>query len=98
MIAHRISSLAPPATFIGGGFCLPASSAATTKRYSPAPQPILEVPANGPALDRNARTTLLRSIGSGATSDGQPWPERHLMSGRRIALADSHCSLAGFLA
>jgi hypothetical protein len=66
-----------------------------TKRYSPAPQPIQEEPANGPVLDRNTLVALLHSIGSGATSDGQPWPERHLMPGRRTALADTDCSLAG---
>ncbi|PSD49708.1 hypothetical protein C7E25_10560, partial [Stenotrophomonas maltophilia] len=28
-------------------------------------------------------------------ADGQPWPERHQMPGRRMALADADCALAG---
>jgi len=94
-IAHRISSPAPSATFIGGGFCMHARSPAMTQPYSPAPHPIQDVPANGPVLDPNTLIALLHSIGSGAASDGQPWPERHQMPGRRIALADTDCSLAG---
>ncbi|WP_295575133.1 hypothetical protein [uncultured Stenotrophomonas sp.] len=66
-----------------------------TTRYSPAPQPIQEDPTNGPALDQNTLIALLHSIGSGAASDGQPWPERHQMPGRRIAQADGDYSLAG---
>lgn len=78
-IAHRISSPAPSATFIGGGFCMHARSPAMTQPYSPAPHPIQDVPANGPVLDPNTLIALLHSIGSGAASDGQPWPERHQM-------------------
>ncbi|WP_069116800.1 hypothetical protein [Stenotrophomonas muris] len=63
--------------------------------HSPAPHPIHDASANGPALDPNTLVALLHSIGSGAASDGQPWPERHQMPGRRIALADTDCSLAG---
>lgn len=63
--------------------------------HSPTPHPIHDAPANGPALDPNTLIALLHSIGSGAASDGQPWPERHQMPGRRIALADTDCSLAG---
>jgi len=63
--------------------------------HSPAPHPIRDTPANSPALDPNTLIALLHSIGSGAASDGQPWPERHQMPGRRIALADTDCSLAG---
>ena len=37
----------------------------------------------------------LRRIGAGAAADGQPWPEPHLRPGRRIALADADCALAG---
>lgn len=66
-----------------------------TQPHSPTPHPIYDSPANGPALDPNTLVALLHSIGSGAASDGQPWPERHQMPGRRIALADTDCSLAG---
>ncbi|KAF1017117.1 MAG: hypothetical protein GAK31_00376 [Stenotrophomonas maltophilia] len=66
-----------------------------TTPYSPAPQPINDAPANAPALDPNTLIALLRSIGAGAASDGQPWPERHQLPGRRLALADADCSLAG---
>ncbi|KOQ74093.1 hypothetical protein ABW45_16420 [Stenotrophomonas maltophilia] len=37
----------------------------------------------------------LRQIGNGAAADGQPWPERHLLPGRRLALADADGALAG---
>ncbi len=47
-----------------------------TQPHSPAPHPIHDAPANGPALDPNTLIALLHSIGSGAASDGQPWPER----------------------
>ncbi|WP_459041794.1 hypothetical protein [Stenotrophomonas sp. PSU-St19] len=66
-----------------------------TQPHSPTPHPIYDSPANGPALDPNTLIALLHSIGAGAASDGQPWPERHQMPGRRIALADTDCSLAG---
>lgn len=66
-----------------------------TKPHSPAPQPIHDAPAKSPALDPNTLITLLHSIGAGAASDGQSWPEHHQMPGRRIALADTDCSLAG---
>ena len=66
-----------------------------TQPHSPAPHPIHDAPTNGPALDPNTLIAVLHSIGSGAASDGQPWPERHQMPGRRIALADTDCSLAG---
>jgi hypothetical protein len=62
---------------------------------SPAPHPIHDAPANGPTLDPNTLIARLHSIGAGAASDGQPWPERHQLPGRRIALADTDCSLAG---
>jgi hypothetical protein len=64
-------------------------------QHPPAPQPIHDAPASGPALDPNTLIALLHSIGAGAASDGQPWPERHQLPGRRIALADTDCSLAG---
>lgn len=63
--------------------------------YSPAPHPIHDAPATGPTLDPNTLTARLHSIGADAASDGQPWPERHQLPGRRIALADTDCSLAG---
>ncbi|PTA72779.1 MULTISPECIES: hypothetical protein [unclassified Stenotrophomonas] len=66
-----------------------------TTPHSPAPHPIHDPPANGPAPDANTLIALLHSIGAGAASDGQPWPERHQLPGRRIALADTDCSLAG---
>ena len=62
---------------------------------APLPYPIHDAPANSPALDPNTLIALLHNIGAGAASDGQPWPERHQMPGRRIALADTDCSLAG---
>lgn len=37
----------------------------------------------------------LHRIGTGAAADGQPWPEPNLRPGRRIALADADCALAG---
>ena len=37
----------------------------------------------------------LRQIGNGAAADGQPWPERFLLPGRRLALADTDGALAG---
>ncbi|PTA72766.1 MULTISPECIES: hypothetical protein [unclassified Stenotrophomonas] len=66
-----------------------------TQHHSPAPQPVHDTPAKSQALDPNTLIALLHSIGAGAASDGQPWPERHQLPGRRIALADTDCSLAG---
>lgn len=66
-----------------------------TKPHSPTPHALHDAPANGPTLDPNTLIALLHSIGSGVGSDGQPWPERHQMPGRRLALADADCSLAG---
>ncbi|WP_313146772.1 hypothetical protein [Stenotrophomonas sp.] len=37
----------------------------------------------------------LHRIGAGAAADGHPWPEPQLRLGRRIALADTDCALAG---
>ncbi|WP_414494770.1 hypothetical protein [Stenotrophomonas maltophilia] len=45
-----------------------------------APRPIHDALANSPALNPNTLIT---------------WPERHQVPGRRIALADTDCSLAG---
>lgn len=38
---------------------------------------------------------LMHQIGLGAAADGQPWPERHQLPGRCMALADSDGALAG---
>ncbi|MCO7486408.1 hypothetical protein NJG20_04075 [Stenotrophomonas maltophilia] len=38
---------------------------------------------------------LLHQIGRGVAADGQPWPERHQLPGRCLALADSDGALAG---
>ncbi|PZS73323.1 hypothetical protein [Stenotrophomonas maltophilia] len=38
---------------------------------------------------------LLHQIGLGAAADGQPWPGRHQLPGRCLALADSDGALAG---
>lgn len=38
---------------------------------------------------------LLHQIGRGVAADGQPWPERHPLPGRCLALADSDGALAG---
>ncbi|PSD31164.1 hypothetical protein C7E12_04975, partial [Stenotrophomonas maltophilia] len=50
---------------------------------------------HAPATDPNAFIATLRRIGKGAAADGQPWPERHQMPGRCMALADADCALAG---
>ena len=66
-----------------------------TTPYSPAPQSIHEAPSAGPALDPNTLIAMLHSIGSGVAANGQPWPERHQLRGRQMALADADCSLTG---
>lgn len=48
-----------------------------------------------PALDPTTLVATLRRIGTGAAADGQPWPERHQLPGRCMALADADCALAG---
>ena len=45
--------------------------------------------------DPNNLTALLHRIGLGAAADGQPWPERHQLPGRCLALADTDGALAG---
>jgi len=47
------------------------------------------------AVDPRTFIATLTRIGKGAAADGQPWPERHQMPGRRMALADADCALAG---
>lgn len=58
------------------------------------------VPANADAPsealhphDPHGFIATLDRIGKGAAADGQPWPERHQMPGRRMALADADCAL-----
>ncbi|MEG0192839.1 MAG: hypothetical protein RR831_03085 [Stenotrophomonas sp.] len=70
----------------------------TTPEF-PRPQPYRAaddaVAEQTPALDPMAFIATLTRIGKGAAADGQPWPERHPMPGRRVALADADCALAG---
>lgn len=66
-----------------------------TASYSSAPHSIQEPPADDPAPDPNTLARLVRSIGAGAAADAQPWPERHSLRSRQIALADADCALAG---
>lgn len=47
------------------------------------------------STDPNAFVATLRRIGTGAGSNGQPWPERHQLPGRCLQLADADCALAG---
>ncbi|AWH38864.1 hypothetical protein C1929_19815 [Stenotrophomonas sp. ZAC14D1_NAIMI4_6] len=63
-----------------------------TKPHSPSPRPNQDAPSS---FDFNSLIAILQSIGAGAASDGQPWPERHQVRGRQIALADADCALAG---
>ncbi|GEM_PF-3345937 len=50
-----------------------------------------------PPSAANATTFIvhLNRIGNGAAANGQPWPERYLPPGRRLALADADGALAG---
>lgn len=45
--------------------------------------------------DNHSFIANLNRINSGAAADGQPWPERYLLPGRRLALADADGALAG---
>ncbi|MBA0280243.1 hypothetical protein D7Y44_02710 [Stenotrophomonas maltophilia] len=55
-----------------------------------------DAPSEAPdARDPLGFITTLDRIGKGAAADGQPWPERHQMPGRRMALGDADCALAG---
>ena len=47
------------------------------------------------SADTNTLIANLKRIGKGAAADGQPWPERHQLPGRCMALADADCALAG---
>ncbi|HEL2978816.1 TPA: hypothetical protein UMB92_001661 [Stenotrophomonas maltophilia] len=56
--------------------------------------------ADAPSEAPHARDPLgfiatLDRIGKGAAADGHPWPERHQMPGRRMALGDADCAVAG---
>ena len=66
-----------------------------TTSYSPAPQPVQEAPSVEPAADPNTLIAVLHSIGAGVAANGQPWPERHQLRGRQMALSDADCSLTG---
>ena len=52
-------------------------------------------PTVATTVDRNTFIANLHRIGSGAAADGQPWPERHQLPGRCLALADADCALNG---
>ena len=60
--------------------------------HGPAGADADQSPAPDPAP--NSFTEYLRQIGAAAAADGQPWPERLLLPGRRLALADSDGALA----
>lgn len=60
-------------------------------QYAPA-----NAEAGGAATpDPNNLIALLHQIGRGTAADGQPWPERHQLPGRCLALADADGALAG---
>ena len=66
-----------------------------TTPHSPPPRPIQQAPSAAPAPDPNSLIAILRAIGAGAAADGQPWPERHHLRGRQMALSDADCALTG---
>ncbi|MCU1089482.1 hypothetical protein JAK45_17535 [Stenotrophomonas maltophilia] len=66
-----------------------------TTPHSPPPRHIQQVPSAEPALDPNSLIAILHAIGAGAAADGQPWPERHHLRSRQIALSDADCALTG---
>jgi len=66
-----------------------------TTPHSPPPRPIQEAPSAAPALDPNSLIAILHAIGAGAAADGQPWPERHHLRSRQMALSDADCALTG---
>lgn len=65
-----------------------------TTPHSPPPPPIQQVPSAAPALAPNS-LAILHAIGAGAAADGQPWPERHPLRSRQMALSDADCALTG---
>ncbi|MDA5341487.1 MULTISPECIES: hypothetical protein [Stenotrophomonas] len=66
-----------------------------TKPHSPPPRPIQQPPSPGPTLDPTSLIAVLHAIGAGAAADGQPWPERHQLRSRQIALSDADCAATG---
>lgn len=54
-----------------------------------------DAPDSLPTGDTNTLIANLKRIGKGAAADGQPWPERHQLPGRCMALADADCALVG---
>lgn len=66
-----------------------------TTPHSPPPRPIQEAPSTAPAPDPNSLIAILHAIGAGAAADGQPWPERHHLRSRQMALSDADCALTG---
>ena len=52
-------------------------------------------PAGEPGNDPGTFIPTLRRIQAGAAANGQPWPERHPLRSRQIALADADCALTG---
>ncbi|WMJ70822.1 hypothetical protein [Stenotrophomonas sp. 24(2023)] len=65
------------------------------KPHSPSPRHIQEAPGPESTVDPNSLVAILHSIGGGVASDGQPWPERHQLRGRQMAMADADCALTG---
>ncbi|HDS1039070.1 TPA: hypothetical protein QDZ42_002086 [Stenotrophomonas maltophilia] len=66
-----------------------------TLHACPAPANADEAPDLTSPPAASAYIDALKQIGRGAAADGQPWPERHQLPGRRLALADADCALAG---
>jgi len=68
----------------------PARSPAMTAPEFPRPHPYRAAgdasSEQASAIDPRAFIATLTRIGKGAAADGQPWPERHQMPGRRMAL------------
>lgn len=90
---------APSATFIGGAAICPVRSIAMNtsdfRSLHAQYDPDNAEPEREPSVDPNAFVATLHRIGTGAAADGQPWPERHQLPGRRLQLADADCALAG---
>ena len=89
----RFPAMCRPAAFVkaAGSLCLarrPAMNASDVPplRAQYAPANADESEAAKP--DPNNLIALLHQIGRGVAADGQPWPERHQLPGRCLALAD----------
>ena len=55
-----------------------------------------DAPSDAPhARDPLGFIATLDRIGKGAAADGQPWPERHLLRSRQIAMSDADCAATG---